>query len=253
MVKENGLFRMIGISLIAAFILSACSATVTPIATVPLAASPTPLNQGGSNAEVATNTTAAVFTATPPTAETLNPTAAVPETATPAPQAAAQVIPTLNAYCRKGPGTGYNQITFLLKGAPYKVTGRDGLNRWWQVQAPGNVTCWVGNANVTTQGPVEEAAIVQGPPLPATPAQFVNSFVCNTTLKTMGVSFNWAAVGGVTGYRIYRDGSPLTEVGPTVTSYHDDAPLGVDLVYELEAFNDYGVAARISTNVPACK
>ena len=45
---------------------------------------------------------------------------------------------------------------------------------------------------------------------------------------------------------------PGAEVGPSVTAYHDDAPLGVNLVYELEAFNDFGVAARISTNVPAC-
>jgi hypothetical protein len=27
----------------------------------------------------------------------------------------------------------------------------------------------------------------------------------------------------------------------------------VALVYDLEAFNDYGVAALISSNVPACK
>jgi hypothetical protein len=29
--------------------------------------------------------------------------------------------------------------------------------------------------------------------------------------------------------------------------------VGTTLVYELEAFNDYGVAAHLSTNVPACK
>ena len=37
------------------------------------------------------------------------------------------------------------------------------------------------------------------------------------------------------------------------TSYHDAAPLGMELVYKLKAFNTNGVALRLSTNVPACK
>ena len=57
--------------------------------------------------------------------------------AVPTPQSsAAQVVPTLNAYCRKGPGTSYDAITFLQTGSAYNVTGRISLNTWWQVQAP---------------------------------------------------------------------------------------------------------------------
>ena len=100
---------------------------------------------------------------------------------------------------------------------------------------------------------MDQALTVQGPPLPGMPANFVDSYFCDVSLKSLGVSFNWAAAQGVTGYRIYRNGSRLTEVGPTVTSYHDIAPLGVALVYELEAFNAYGVAARLLINVPACQ
>jgi hypothetical protein len=77
--------------------------------------------------------------------------------------------------------------------------------------------------------------------------------VCDTKAKTLGVDFKWAAVPGVTGYRIYQNGNLLTTVAASQTSYHEDAPLEVDLVYELEAFNNNGVAARISTSVPACK
>jgi hypothetical protein len=174
-------------------------------------------------------------------------------TDTPTAQLAAVVIPTLNAYCRKGPGTLYDQVMVLQKGTAYNVIGRDSLNSWWQIQASGSTACWVGDANVSKQGPVEQAAIVQGPPLPGTPANFVSSFVCNIKSKTLGVSFNWAGVPGASGYRIYRNGNLLATVAGNLTAYHDAAPLGVDLVYELEAFNAYGVAPRSSTKVPACK
>jgi uncharacterized protein YgiM (DUF1202 family) len=188
---------------------------------------------------------------------TATPSATVPVlqivTDTPTAQLAAVVIPTLNAFCRKGPGTLYDQVMVLQKGTAYNVTGRDSLNSWWQIQTTGSNTCWVGDANVSKQGPVEQAAIVQGAPLPGTPGNFVSSFVCNLKSKTLGVSFNWAGVPGVTGYRIYQNGSLLTTVAANLTTYHEAAPLGVDLVYELEAFNAYGVAPRSSTKVPACK
>ena len=173
--------------------------------------------------------------------------------ATPTAQLAAEVIPTLNAFCRKGPGTLYDQVMVLQKGTAYNVIGRDSLNSWWQIQTTGSNACWVGDANVSKQGPVEQAAIVQGAPLPGTPGNFVSSFVCNLKSKTLGVSFNWAGEAGVSGYRIYQNGSLLTTVAGNLTTYHEAAPLGEDLVYELEAFNAYGVAARSSTNVPACK
>ena len=76
--------------------------------------------------------------------------------------------------------------------------------------------------------------------------------MCNLKLKSLGVAFNWAAAPGVTGYRIYRNGGLLTTVAASQTSYHDNAP-GVNLVYELEAFNDNGMATRLTASVPACK
>jgi len=168
-------------------------------------------------------------------------------------QLTAQVIPSINAYCRKGPGTDYYQITFLQQGTAYNVTGRNSLNTWWQIQAPGNLTCWMGDPNPTKQGPVDQVSIVPAQPLPLTPATFVDSYTCNTTLNTLGVVFNWSAVANVTGYRIYRNGTQITDASSTATSYTDSsAPMGVNLVYQLEAHNDYGVAARYPITVPAC-
>jgi len=205
----------------------------------------------GQSAEEASQPT---LTTAPSVAEPATPTLTATEKATPNSQLAAQVIPTLNAYCRKGPGTMYTKITFIQTGKAYNVIGRNSQNTWWQIQVPGTNDCWVGDANVGKQGPVEQVSIVQGLPLPGTPASFVNSYVCDITLGTLGVSFNWAAAVGVTGYRIYRNGDLLATVAENETSYHDDdAPLEQDLVYELEAFNADGVAARISSKVPACR
>ncbi len=162
------------------------------------------------------------------------------------------MIPSFNPYCRKGPAANYHAITFLIKGTTYNVIGRDSASSWWQVQAPGNVTCWVAGTDVTRQGAVEQVAIAQAPPLPGMPVPFVSSYVCNSSNRTLGVSLNWVAAPNVIGYRIFRNGTQVADVDSTMTSFHDDAPLGVSLVYELQAYNDNGEAPILSTNVPSC-
>jgi uncharacterized protein YgiM (DUF1202 family) len=250
--------RLVGLSLIAILILTACNAAATPVAqptqtasAVPIVPSATPIVATAT--PTVTPTLAETATPSTTTAPTANSSSPAPQSTAPGSTSGAQVIPTLNAYCRKGPGTGYIATTFLLTGNPYNVTGRDGLKSWWQVQAPGNVNCWVGDANVTKQGAVDQVAIVQAPPLPGGLTTFVNTYICDTTLKTLGVAFNWDAASNVTGYNLYRNGDLLTQVAADATAYHDEAPVGVDLVYELEAYNNYGVSSRLSTNVPACQ
>jgi uncharacterized protein YgiM (DUF1202 family) len=254
--KKNGLYKLLVIGMITAFILSSCSAA--PIAAGPttLAVPPTASN----STEVPTNAPAVTATAVPVSTDTSTPAATAtqevtsPAATTVANTPVAQVVPTLNAYCRKGPGIGYHAITFLMNGTAYNVIGRDSQSTWWQIQAPGNVTCWVVGTSMNKQGAVEQASIVQVPPLPETPAQFeVSTYKCDIASKTLTVTFDWSAAEDATSYIIYRNGTQLAEVGPTVLSYSDNAPLRVNLVYELEALNDYGVAPRISKNVLACQ
>ncbi len=251
MSKRKVIFQMIGISLVAVLVLTACNLSATTIA--PVSATATPVATQAPIVPVATATTAPAVANSP----TPNATATVAATATEMPtattQLTAQVVPAINAYCRKGPGTGYYEITYLQNGTAYNVIGRNGLNTWWLVQAPGNVNCWMGDPDASQLGPVQQASIVMVPPLPLTPSTFVNTTICDTTLHTLRVLFNWSDVQYATGYRIYRNGSQLIAVGPSAAAYGDNtAPLGVKLVYELEAFNDYGVAPRASVTVAAC-
>lgn len=48
----------------------------------------------------------------------------------------------------------------------------------------------------------------------ATPAQMSGGTITNTSLAV-----SWSAVPGATGYRLYRDGSPVADVGSGTTSY----------------------------------
>jgi hypothetical protein len=183
---------------------------------------------------------------------TVDPTVTV-ATSTPADLGTAQVIPTLNPYCRKGPGVLYDMVTFIYKGNSYDIVGRNRQNTWWLVKVSGVDPCWVGTENVTTKGAVAQVMIVPDPPIPDQPSLFVNDYVCISGAKSFGVLLNWAASQNAAGYRIYRDSELLTTVAGSATSYHDDAPMNVELVYELEAFNPNGVALRLQTNVPACR
>jgi hypothetical protein len=232
---------------VATLFLAACNlpASVDP---VPLTA--TPAQPVGQVASTATET--AVPTAT----ETPIPTLSATDTATPTEAVASQVIPNVNAYCRKGPNTLYHQVTILTQGNPYYVIGQNGQtsqNIWWQIQWRSGIVCWVSDVNVTRQGAVEQAQVVPVPPLPGMPSKFDNSFVCNPSTNTLSVTLTWTKAAGVTGYNIYRNDTFLAALKANADFFNENAPLGVNLVYDLEPFNDYGVAGRMSSSVKACK
>jgi hypothetical protein len=240
-------YKISGITLVATLVLTACNlvaSTATPVsatATQAAAASPIP----------PTATQPPAVTATPAPTATTAPTATLAPTATT--QQTAQVIPSVNAFCRKGPGTDYYEITYLTLGTPYNVLGRNSLNTWWLVQASANVTCWEGDSGSTLLGPVDQSPVALVPILPVTPATFVETNTCNTSAHTLDVTFNWSAVSNVTGYRIFRNSTQITDAGSTATSFSDpNAPTGTNLVYGLEAHNDYGVAPLITVSVPTC-
>lgn len=246
--KSTKLFDLAGICLAGVFILSACqipgastaaTATSAPVATTAPAVTAAP---------AATDTPLPAPTDTP--APTATPLPAATDTLAPTAQVAAQVIVSLNAYCRKGPGTGYFSLAILQKGNAYNVVGRNDTNTWFLVQASNTITCWEGDANATLQGPVTEAPGVLVPPLPPMPASFDRVPACAGDLN---VTLRWAPVDGATGYSIYRNGAHLVSVAAGVTTFYDqDAPMDIDLLYEVQAYNDYGASASNTTNVSAC-
>ena len=242
MITSRIFLKLTGIALVAAFILSACNtaATVAPAPT--WTASPPPL------------LLSATATPVPTIASTPTDTPTASATATPTVQPVAQVIPGTDAYCRKGPGSDYGQITTLIGGMAYNVIGRNSLNTWWLVQLWDGVTCWTGAPGTSQVGPVEQVPMVLAQPQLPSPAMFMYSYSCDTAnTNTLTVTLTWHSVAGATGYHLYRNGVSLAEVGVTTTLYIDyNAPMKVNLEYKLEALNTGGSTAPVYVTVPAC-
>lgn len=248
MVTKQLFGRLTGIALTTVLVLSACNTATSTVAPAPSLPTPTAsllpvlATATATTALVATETAIPTIVAAATTAATLGPTE----------QSVAQVIPNFNAYCRKGPGTDYDSVTYLSSGTTYNVIGRNSSNTWWLIEVPGNVTCWTGAPGTSQQGPVNQAPIVLVAPALLTPALFVGSYICDPSTKKLGVTLNWAKVAKATGYRIYRNGVLLDTLGATATAYHDNAPLKMSLVYELQAINDYDASPRVSALIPEC-
>jgi hypothetical protein len=242
------------------------TATNTVIPTATKTVTPTATKTVPPTATKTTNPTAtktitptATKTITPTATKTITPSATKTATATPVNlQLTPQVVPRLNAYCRKGPGTNYHIITYLQAGTFYNIVANNGLNgryAWWLIEVPGGFTCWVGGL-ISLQGPIEQVPDVAAPPLPQQPSDFDVSSLCDRPTSSLSVVLEWSAVNDVTGYNLYRNGNLLAVILPDgryfFTFTDKTAPLYIDVVYELEAFNDYGVAPRVSVTVDSC-
>ena len=251
MSKRTLIFKLVGISLTAAFILTSCSVAATPVesasATAPL--------QASQNTVVPTTTFTLVpsMTDTATLVPTYTPTLTATEPPTPTFELTPQVNPGMNAYCRKGPGTYYYAITFLQAGTNYNLIGQNGLNTWWLVQVGKKVTCWIGDPTSVMTGPVWDVPILTFPPLPRVPTSFTGKITCHSVQNILYVSLVWDAQDDATGFHLFLNGKLLSNLDLRPTNYQDNSPpFGVDLNYELEAYNDYGVSPRVSVSFPFC-
>jgi hypothetical protein len=104
----------------------------------------------------------------------------------------------------------------------------------------------------TLLGPVAEASVVNVPVIYMALAGFTGFYNCDTKNNSMVATLNWGKVDGATGYRLFRNGVSLAGLGASDTTFVDNAPMAVDLAYELEAFNAAGSTVRASVSLPAC-
>jgi hypothetical protein len=258
MMKKWILFsKFFGLSLVATLILSSCQFAAAPEATaIPTTASlasATPIVPAASPTLESSSTALPSLTNSPSPMPSLTPLPSSTPLPTQTAVSTPQINPGMNANCRIGPGTGYHIITFLQAGTNYMVIGQDGLGHWFLVRSAGNVDCWIGDPMAVTDGPMWLLPIVIAPSLPALPSKLVSTPHCNKVDHTHVVLIHWIDDPNVDCYNIYRNGLLLTTVGPDVAGYWDKpAPLKMRLLYEVEAFNYYGVGPRAQTIVPAC-
>lgn len=76
---------------------------------------------------------------------------------------------TQNAFCRRGPGSAYDDVTAFLDGQSVQIEGRNQTEpRWWWVLVPNtSAHCWVSDTTGSAEGPLEDVQTVAAPPLPA--------------------------------------------------------------------------------------
>jgi hypothetical protein len=177
-------------------------------------------------------------------------------TATPTPTAPAapQAKITKNAFCRKGPGTAYFDVTSLAAGTQVQVEGRtDSALRWWWVLIPGGSDhCWVSDSNLELSGPADQLPVQAAPPLPQPPTGFSDASACVKKAKNRTVTLTWKTSPGATGYRVYRDGILLDELGAGATSYTDTSLSVKDYTYTIEAINANGKSIGVDTISSRC-
>ena len=160
-----------------------------------------------------------------------------------------------NANCRKGPGGAYDVTTSLEQGTQTTAVGRNEPSTWWLVKVPAtDIECWVSGTTAETAGDTPGLPVVPVAPVPGAPQDFqVADSTCSANLNYFAVKLEWADGSGETGYRLYRDGSLLAQLGANASSYSDQAPKAKGLTYEIEAFSTLGTSDRRSLSVPACQ
>lgn len=191
------------------------------------------------------------FTTTPINPlDTETPTPTITPFYTDTPQAATPVILTFaqNAFCRKGPGTHYRDISGFIKGDTTQADGRNEIDpRWWWVQIPNSKEhCWVSHITVIQNElaeslPIQQTASID---LPAAPSTFVISKrLCSPNGYSLQLA--WTKSAFADGYTLYLNNQEIATFKSNQTIYQGKPPLDKSLHYELEAFNKNGFSERL--------
>jgi hypothetical protein len=172
---------------------------------------------------------------------------------------------TVPANCREGSSTAYPVVTAFEAGTILPIQGRNADTTWFWVSVPGGGICVLSGSTGTLQGPYGQVPIIPDPLLPATdtpttppqqqapnnPGGFgVTELVCSSNEYT--VRLGWNDVGGEDGYRVYRDGGLIADLGANAASYDDTLPDYNSHSYRVEAFNGSGTGTTGTKNSTGC-
>ena len=107
------------------------------------------------------------FTPTPTLAPQIEATPTFQPTATPISLGPPTFIAITPAYCRLGPGPGYDIVTFLRAGDTASIIGvsEAGIPRWWVVTVL-DAQCWVYSGLGETTGDLTGIPVYRTPPTP---------------------------------------------------------------------------------------
>jgi hypothetical protein len=191
---------------------------------------------------------------------------------------------TVATNCRTGPGTAYDQVFAFNPGQSAQIVGKYTPGNYWIINMPGGGTCWLWGQYAVVSGDTSGLPEYPVPPTP-TP-QFTSTPKPTATLappkapSNLSGAYDRTCAGGYrgitpiwiedvtltwtdnanneTGYRVYKNGSPLPDFPPNSTTFHIslryDQGTGGALFdnFGVEAFNSSGPSARTAVDVPRC-
>ncbi|MBI2332676.1 MAG: hypothetical protein HYU84_11050 [Chloroflexi bacterium] len=180
-----------------------------------------------------------------------------------------QVTVSQNTNCRTGPGIQYDNIGALVIGQVATVVGKNTSTGYWIINNPGKTgTCWLFPQYATVSGNTANLQEYSIPPTPTpsptptftpTPTLAAPAPVNNVTMDMVcpnashSGTLHWEdKSNNEDGFNIYGNGVLMASIPANSTSYVVAAapggpfPGGIASIFEVEAFNGAGKAAKKS-------
>ncbi len=161
-------------------------------------------------------------------------------------------VHTDGAKCKSGPGLDFAVIASFNLGATADLLGKDTADGYWLVSDPASgSSCWLQIQDATPAGSFESLPEVTPQPVaqnaPNRPTRGNWNYSCDSTSLTTLLGWNPPA-GSVNGYRVYREGTKIADVGAGTTTYKETIPFnyGSSINYGVEAYNDAGSSSQLT-------
>lgn len=163
-------------------------------------------------------------------------------------------VHTDGAKCKSGPGANFEVIASFSVGATADLIGKDTADGYWVVKDPASgSSCWLQVQDATPAGSylalpeLTPQAVSQS--APNRPSRGNWNYSCDSTSLTTLLGWN-APAGSVNGYRVYREGTQIADLGAGTKSYKETIPFnyGSSINYAVQAYNDAGVSAQLTWN-----
>jgi hypothetical protein len=163
-------------------------------------------------------------------------------------------VHTDGAKCKSGPGANFGVIASFSVGTTADLLGKDTADGYWIVKDPtSGSSCWLQVQDATPAGSYESLPELTPQPVaqsaPNRPTRGNWNYSCDASSLTTLLGWNPPA-GSVNGYRVFRAGSQIADLGGGTTSFKETIPFnyGSSINYAVEAYNDAGVSAQLTWN-----
>lgn len=161
-------------------------------------------------------------------------------------------VHTDGAQCKTGPGPNFKALATYSTGTTVDLLAKDTADGYWFVSDPASgSSCWLQIQDATPAGSfdllpeVTPQAVAQSAPNRPTKGNW--NYSCDSTSLTTILGWN-APAGSVNGYRVYREGTKIADLGAGTTTYKETIPFnyGSSISYGVEAYNDAGSSQQVT-------